>query len=172
MLLSILAVSIFPQIAVLSGLFELLRAVGIYDTLGGLIFSYMAIVLPFTVWILRGFMQSIPKEIEEAAILDGCGPWRIVFRVFLPLLNRRSPPPGFWLLLPPERLLFALSFTLSADRRTVPVAIAMLTGGSEHELPWGNILAASILVTVPLIVLVAVFQRQIVTGLTVGAVKG
>jgi trehalose/maltose transport system permease protein len=172
-LLTILSVSMFPQIAVLSGMFELIRWLGLYNTLGGLTFCYMALVLPFTVWVMRGFMKSIPKELEEAAILDGCGPIRIVFQVFFPLMKPALATTGLLAFIAAwNEFLFALTFTLSSDKRTVPVAIAMLSGGSQFELPWGNIMAASVLVTLPLIGLVLVFQRHIVSGLTSGAVKG
>ncbi len=172
-LLTILSVSMFPQIAVLSGMFELIRWLGLYNTLSGLTFCYMALVLPFTVWVMRGFMKSIPKELEEAAILDGCGPVRIVFRVFFPLIRPALVTTGLLAFIAAwNEFLFALTFTLSSNKRTVPVAIAMLSGGSQFELPWGNIMAASVLVTLPLVALVLIFQRHIVSGLTSGAVKG
>lgn len=172
-LLTILSVSMFPQIAVLSGMFELIRWMGLYNTLSGLTLCYMVLVLPFTVWVMRGFMQSIPKELEEAAILDGCGPLRIVFRVFFPLIRPALATTGLLAFIAAwNEFLFALTFTLSSDKRTVPVAIAMLSGGSQFELPWGNIMAASVIVTLPLVVLVLIFQRHIVSGLTSGAVKG
>jgi trehalose/maltose transport system permease protein len=172
-LLTILSVSMFPQIAVLSGMFELIRWLGLYNTLSGLTFCYMVLVLPFTVWVMRGFMKSIPKELEEAAILDGCGPLRIVFQVFFPLIRPALATTGLLAFIAAwNEFLFALTFTLSSNKRTVPVAIAMLSGGSQFELPWGNIMAASVLVTLPLVALVLVFQRHIVSGLTSGAVKG
>ncbi len=172
-LLTILSVSMFPQIAVLSGMFELIRWMGLYNSLSGLTLCYMVLVLPFTVWVMRGFMQSIPKELEEAAILDGCGPLRIVFRVFFPLIRPALATTGLLAFIAAwNEFLFALTFTLSSDKRTVPVAIAMLSGGSQFELPWGNIMAASVIVTLPLVVLVLIFQRHIVSGLTSGAVKG
>ena len=172
-LLTILSVSMFPQIAILSGMFELIRGMGLYNTLSGLSFCYLVLVLPFTGWVMRGFMQAIPKELEEAAILDGCGPWKIVSRVFFPLIRPALATTGLLAFIAAwNEFLFALTFTLSSDKRTVPVAIAMLSGGSQYELPWGNIMAASVLVTLPLVALVLVFQRHIVSGLTSGAVKG
>jgi trehalose/maltose transport system permease protein len=172
-LLTILSVSMFPQIAVLSGMFELIRWLGLYNTLSGLTFCYMVLVLPFTVWVMRGFMKSIPKELEEAAILDGCGPVRIVFQVFFPLIRPALATTGLLAFIAAwNEFLFALTFTLSSTKRTVPVAIAMLSGSTQFELPWGNIMAASVLVTLPLVALVLIFQRHIVSGLTSGAVKG
>jgi len=173
LLMTILSISMFPQIAVLSGMFELIRFLGLYNNLVGLTLCYMILVLPFTVWVLRSFMNSLPKEIEEAAIMDGCGPLKIIFRVFLPLMKPAIATTGLLAFIAAwNEFLFALTFTLSADKRTVPVAIAMLSGGSQYELPWGNIMAASVIVTLPLVLLVLIFQRQIVSGLTSGAVKG
>ena len=173
LLMSILAVSMFPQVAVLSGMFELIRAFGLYNSLPGLSLSYMIFTLPFTVWVLTTFMRELPKELEEAAIVDGAGPWILVTRVFLPLLAPALAATGLLAFIAAwNEFLFALTFTLSNDQRTVPVAIALMSGASRHELPWGNIMAASVIVTVPLIALVLVFQRRIVAGLAAGAVKG
>lgn len=173
LLYTILGVSMFPQVAVLSGLFEVIRILGLYNSLGGLIVSYMIFTLPFTVWVLTTFMRDLPVEIEEAAIMDGATPWVLVTRIFLPLMGPALAATGLLAFIAAwNEFLFALTFTLSNDQRTVPVAIALITGASEYELPWGNIMAASVIVTVPLIVLVLVFQRRLVTGLTAGAVKG
>jgi len=173
LLYAILGVSMFPQVAVLSGLFEVIRVFGLYNNLGGLILSYMIFTLPFTVWVLTTFMRDLPVEIEEAAIMDGATPWVLVTRIFLPLLGPALAATGLLAFIAAwNEFLFALTFTLSNDQRTVPVAIALITGASEYELPWGNIMAASVIVTVPLIVLVLIFQRRLVAGLTAGAVKG
>lgn len=173
LLLTILGVSMFPQIAVLSGMFELVSWLGIYNNLLALTLSYMIFTLPFTVWVLTTFMRELPKEIEEAAIVDGARPWTIVTRVFLPLMGPALATTGLLAFIAAwNEFLFALTFTLSTDMRTVPVAIALISGASAHELPWGNIMAASVIVTVPLLVLVLIFQRRIVSGLTAGAVKG
>ncbi|CAH2601528.1 Trehalose transport system permease protein SugB [Rhodovastum atsumiense] len=172
LLLIVLGVSMFPSIAVLAGMFELLRAFGLYNTLAGLVFSYMLFTLPFTIWVLTTFMREVPRELEEAAVIDGATPLQVLLRVFLPVLAPALVTTGLLAFITAwNEFLFALTFTL--DRaRTVPVAIAQMTGASQYELPWGNIMAASVLVTVPLIVLVLVFQRRIVAGLTAGAVKG
>jgi len=173
LLYTILGVSMFPQVAVLSGLFEIVRLFGLYNSLLSLIFSYMIFTLPFTVWVLTSFMRDLPVEIEEAAIMDGASSWTIVTRVFLPLLAPALVTTGLLAFIAAwNEFLFALSFTLTNDQRTVPVAIALLTGASQYELPWGNIMAASVIVTLPLIALVLVFQRKLVAGLTAGAVKG
>lgn len=173
LLMTILAVSMFPQIAVLAGLFELIRFLGIYNTPWALILSYVIFTLPFTVWVLTTFMRDLPVEIEEAAIVDGATPWVIITRVFLPLLWPALVTTGLLAFIGAwNEFLFALTFTSSETTRTVPVAIALLSGATQHESPWGKIMAASVLVTVPLIVLVLIFQRKIVSGLTAGGVKG
>lgn len=173
LLMTILGVSMFPQIAVLSGLFELVNFLGIYNTPWALILSYTIFTLPFTVWVLTTFMRDLPVEIEEAAIVDGATPWVIISKVFMPLLWPALVTTGLLAFIGAwNEFLFALTFTVDTSRRTVPVAIALLSGASSQEIPWGPIMAASVIVTVPLIVLVLVFQRKIVAGLTAGGVKG
>jgi len=173
LLFAILSVSMFPQVAVLSGMFELVRAVGLYNRLSGLVLSYLIFTLPFTVWVLTAFIRDLPREVEEAAILDGAGPWTMLVEIFMPMMWPAMVTTGLLAFIVAwNEFLFALTFTLTNDTRTVPVAIALITGGSEFEVPWGRIMAASVTVTVPLIVLVLIFQRRIVAGLTAGAVKG
>jgi trehalose/maltose transport system permease protein len=173
LLLVILGVSMFPQVAVLSGLFELIRALGLYNNLAGLVLSYLIFTLPFTVWVLTTFMREMPVELEEAAMMDGATPWVVLTRIFLPLLGPAMATTGLLAFIAAwNEFLFALTFTLTDEMRTVPVAIALISGASSFELPWGRIMAASVVVTVPLILLVLVFQRRIVSGLTAGAVKG
>lgn len=173
LLMTILAVSMFPQIAVLSGLYELINFLGLYNTPFSLMLSYTIFTLPFTVWVLTTFMRDLPVEIEEAAIVDGATPWVIITRVFLPLLWPALVTTGLLAFIGAwNEFLFALTFTVSETQRTVPVAIALLSGASVQEIPWGPIMAASVVVTVPLILLVLIFQRKIVAGLTAGGVKG
>jgi trehalose/maltose transport system permease protein len=174
LLMTILAVSMFPQVAVLAGLFETVKALGIYGSDWSLIFSYTIFVLPFTVWVLTTFMRDLPIELEEAAIVDGASPARIIWSVFLPLMWPALVTTGLLAFIAAwNEYLFALTFTASSDvNRTVPVGIAMLSGASDHEIPWGLIMAASVIVTVPLVVLVLIFQRKIIAGLTAGSVKG
>ncbi len=173
LLMAILAVSMFPQIAVLAGLFELVRFLGIFNTPWAMIMSYVIFTLPFTVWVLTTFMRDLPVEIEEAAIVDGATPWVIISKVFLPLLWPALVTTGLLAFIGAwNEFLFALTFTSSETTRTVPVAIALLSGASQQEIPWGPIMAASVIVTVPLIILVLIFQRKIVAGLTAGGVKG
>jgi trehalose/maltose transport system permease protein len=173
LLMLILAVSMFPQIAVLAGLFELVRFLGIFNTPWAMILSYTIFTLPFTVWVLTTFMRDLPVEIEEAAIVDGATPWIIITKVFLPLLWPALVTTGLLAFIGAwNEFLFALTFTSSETTRTTPVAIGLLSGASQQEIPWGPIMAASVIVTVPLIILVLIFQRKIVAGLTAGGVKG
>ena len=173
LLLTILSVSMFPQVAVLSGLFEIIRFFHLFDTLWSLVFSYTIFTLPFTVWVLTTFMRDLPIEIEEAAIVDGASPWIIIRRVFLPLMWPALVTTGLLAFIAAwNEFLFALTFLSSNTTRTVTVAIALLSGNSQYEVPWGVIMAASVMVTVPLVVLVLIFQRKIISGLTAGGVKG
>jgi trehalose/maltose transport system permease protein len=173
LLMVILGVSMFPQVAVLSGMFELIRWLGLTNNLMGLTLSYLVFTLPFTTWVLTTFMRELPKELEEAAMMDGATPWVTITRVFLPLMGPALATTGLLAFIAAwNEFLFALTFTLTDETRTVPVAIALISGASAFELPWGRIMAASVVVTVPLILLVLVFQRRIVSGLTAGAVKG
>jgi trehalose/maltose transport system permease protein len=173
LLFTILSVSMFPQIAVLAGLFEMVRGLGLYNTLFSLILAYMIFTLPFTVWVLTTFMRDLPVELEEAAIVDGAKPHQIIFKVFMPLMWPALVTTGLLAFISAwNEFLFALTFVSNNEQRTVPVAIALLSGATEQEIPWGPIMAASVIVTVPLVILVLVFQRRIVAGLTAGAVKG
>ena len=167
----ILGVSVFPQIAVLGGLFLIIRNAGLFNTPFGLIFSYLIFTIPFTVWVLTSFVRDIPGELEEAALVDGASPLVTLFRVLFPVMMPALVTTGLlafincW-----NEYLFALTFT--STNRTVPVVIANFSGATQFDQPWGPIMAASIVVTIPLIALVLIFQRNIVSGLTAGAVKG
>jgi trehalose/maltose transport system permease protein len=173
LLLTILAVSMFPQVAVLSGMFELMQAIGLYNHWWGLALPYMIFTLPFTVWVLTTFVRDLPKELEEAAIMDGCTPWAIVTKVFLPVMWPALVTTGLLAFIAAwNEFMFALTFVFDNSQRTVPVSISLISGADKYEIPWGKIMAASVVVTVPLIVLVLVFQRKIIGGLTSGAVKG
>jgi trehalose/maltose transport system permease protein len=173
MLMTILSVSMFPQIAVLSGLFELIRAIGLYDSLSGLVLANLILTLPFVTWVLTTFMRQMPRELEQAAIVDGANDWHVLTRIFLPIMGPSLSAAGLLaFILAWNEFMFALTFTLSTDQRTVPVAIALISGATAYELPWGKVMAACVIVTVPLIILVLVLQRYIISGLTAGAVKG
>jgi trehalose/maltose transport system permease protein len=173
LLMTILGVSMFPQVAILSGMFELIRSMGLYNQTLGLVVPYTVFTLPFTVWILTTFMRELPNELEEAAIMDGCGPLRIIFQVFMPLLWPALVSTGLLAFIGAwNEFLFALTFVADDTRRTVPVGLSMIAGDTAFELPWGSIMAASVIVTIPLLLLVLVFQKKIVSGLTAGAIKG
>ncbi len=172
LLYTILGITMFPQVSVLSGMFELISAMGLYNNWFGLAFSYVLFTLPFTVWVLTTFMREIPADIEEAALIDGASPWQVVGRILLPLVRPGLVTAGLLAFIAAwNEFLFALTFTLTNKARTVPVAIALISGASEYELPWGQIMAASVIVTVPIVALAVIFQRRIVSGLTAGAVK-
>lgn len=172
-LLSVLAVSMFPQIAVLAGMFELIRGLGLYNSLSGLALSNLILTLPFTAWVLTVFMRQVPVELEEAAIADGASPWQRLVHVFLPLIGPPLVATGLIsFILVWNEFLFALTFTLTPDVRTVPVAISLISGATAYELPWGRIMAASVIVTLPLVLIVLALQGRIIAGLTAGAVKG
>ena len=167
----ILAVSVFPQIAVLSGLYTLINNFGLYNNPLGLILSYLIFTIPFTVWVLTSFVRDIPGELEEAALVDGASPLQTLFLVLFPVMMPALVTTGLLAFINAwNEYLFALTFT--STNRTVPVVIANYSGATQFDQPWGQIMAASIVVTVPLIILVLVFQRNIVSGLTAGAVKG
>ncbi len=173
LLVTILGVSMFPQVAVLSGMFELIQALGLFNKAIGLVVPYTIFTLPFTVWILTTFMRELPNELEEAAIMDGCGPLRIIFSVFMPLLWPALVSTGLLAFIGAwNEFLFALTFVVEDNQRTVPVGISLIAGATAFEIPWGSIMAASVIVTLPLLGLVLVFQKKIVSGLTAGAVKG
>jgi trehalose/maltose transport system permease protein len=169
LLMLILSASMFPQVAVLSGMFELVRFFGLYDHLGALLLADLLLTLPFTVWVLVTFMRQLPRELEEAAAMDGVGVFTLIFRVFLPLLWPAVAATGLLAFIAAwNEFLFALTFTLSTES----VAIALISTPSGFELPWGKMMAASVIVTVPLVALVVGCQRLIVSGLSAGAVKG
>jgi trehalose/maltose transport system permease protein len=170
---TILAVSVFPQIAVLPGLYAVVKWLHLYNTWGALILSYLIFTLPFTVWTLTAFVRHIPTELEEAAIIDGASPLGTLVRVMLPIMTPALVTTGLLAFINAwNEFLFALTFTSDNSARTVPVAIGMFSGASQHESPFALIMAGSVVVTAPLVALVLVFQRKIVEGLTAGAVKG
>lgn len=172
-LLAFLSVSMFPQVAVLSGMFELIRWLGLYNHVGSLVLAYLIFTLPFTIWVLTSFMREFPRELSEAALMDGCSHWRTLTRVYLPLMGPALASTGLLAFIAAwNEFLFALTFILTDENRTVPVAIGLISGNSRYEFPFGPVMAASVIVTLPLIVLVLIFQRKIVSGLTAGAVKG
>jgi multiple sugar transport system permease protein len=168
-----LAVSMFPPISVVGPLFDMWRALGLYDTYPGLIIPYLTFALPLAIYILVAFFREIPWDLEEAAQVDGATPFQAFRRIIFPLAA-----PGVFtaailvFIFAWNDFVFAISLTSSNSSRTVPAAIAFFTGESQFTSPTGNIAAAAVLVTIPIIIFVLIFQRRIVAGLTAGAVKG
>ncbi len=170
---TILAMSMFPGIAILGALYQIIRTFGLYNTHGALILTYVTFTLPFTVWVLTNFFKGMPAELEQAALVDGATPFQTFYLVLLPLTLPGLVTTGLLAFIEAwNEFLFALTFTIDERARTVPVVIGQFSGKTEFELPWGSIMAASVTVTIPLIVLVLIFQRRIMAGLTAGAVKG
>ncbi len=174
-LYTVLAMTMFPQIAVLGALFQMINAMGLYNNLLALIITYLIFTLPFTVWVLTNFFKAMPRDLEEAAYVDGATPFQTFYKVLLPLSAPGMVTTGLLAFIAAwNEYLFALSFTQTPENRTVTVAITTFEGvtASAFETPWGPIMAATVVVTIPLIVLTLIFQRRIIAGLTAGAVKG
>lgn len=167
----ILAVAMFPQISIVSPLYLLLREIGLIDSYPGLVMPYLTFAMPLTVWLLVGYFRQLPPDLEEAAYVDGAGRIRTFWEIILPLsLPGIATTAILTFLYAWNEFLFALSFTVGPERQTVPVAIALFRG--RYQVPWGEILAGVVVATVPVALLVLLFQRRIVSGLTSGAVKG
>jgi multiple sugar transport system permease protein len=168
-----LAIAMFPAISIVGPLFNIWRALGLFDTWLGLIIPYMTFTLPLAIWTLSAFFREIPWDLDKAARVDGATPLQAFRRVIVPLAA-----PGVFtaailvFIFAWNDFLFAISLTSTNNARTVPAAIAFFTGSSRYELPTGSIAAASVVVTIPVMIMVLVFQRRIVAGLTAGAVKG
>lgn len=173
LLAATLAIAMFPPVAIIGPLFNLWRQLGLFDTWAGLVLPYMTFTLPVAIWTLTAFFQEIPWELDQAARIDGATPFQAFLHVTAPLAV-----PGIitsailvfifaW-----NDFLFATALTSTNAARTVPAAIAFFTGNSQFEQPTGAIAAASVVVTVPVVLLVLFFQQRIVSGLTAGAVKG
>jgi multiple sugar transport system permease protein len=168
-----LAIAMFPQAALVGPLFNMWRILGIYDTWIGLIIPYLTFALPLSIWTMSAFFRQIPWEMEQAAQVDGATAWQAFRRVIVPL----AAPGVFttailtfffcW-----NEFLLAISLTSTDRARTVPAALSFFTGASQFQSPITAIMAASVVVTIPVVILVLIFQRRIMAGLTAGAVKG
>ncbi len=169
----ILAMTMFPQIAVLAGLYAVIRVLGM-PAIPSMILSYLLFTLPFTVWVLTAFFRALPDSLLEAAQVDGATLMQSFRLVLLPLAAPAMVTTGLLAFIQAwNEYLFALTFTIiDPISRTVPVAIALFTGEIARQEPFGEIMAAAVIVTIPLVVLVLIFQQRIVAGLTAGAVKG
>lgn len=172
-LLTALGVSIFPVISIVTPLFNLWRNIGLYDTWLGLIIPYLSLTLPISIWTLAAFFRQIPWELEQAAQVDGATTWQAFRKAIVPLAA-----PGVFttaliaFFIAWNDFVYGISLTSTDRARPVPAALAFFTGASQFEEPTGSISAAAIIVTIPVVILVLLFQRQIVSGLTQGAVKG
>lgn len=164
--------AMLPQITILSGLFTVISKLGLYNHLGSLIFADLFFTLPFAIWLLTGFFRDLPRDLDDAAKLDGCGMVQRLLVLHLPLVWPGIAATGLltfiscW-----NEFLFGLTFTLSDSARTLPVSLGLISAPSRFELPFGIIMAASLLGTLPPILLVLFFQHRITAGLTAGAVK-
>ncbi len=169
----ILSMTMFPQVAVLTGLYAVIRTLQI-PAIPSMILSYMLFTLPFTTWVMTSFFEGLPNELMQSAQVDGATPFQTFYMILLPLTLPALVTTGLLAFINAwNEYLFALTFTtIEPDARTVPVAIALFTGEISFQEPFGEIMAAAIVVTVPLLVLVLAFQQKIVAGLTAGAVKG
>jgi multiple sugar transport system permease protein len=169
----ILSISTFPPIAIAAPLFKLWTDIGLYNTYAGLIIPYLTFALPLCIYILASFFKEIPKELEEAALVDGATHFQAFRKVVLPLAAPGLVTAGLltaffvW-----NEFLLAVTLTSSPSAFTVPVAVVNFQGSQLFEIPLGTISAASVVITVPLVILVIIFQRRIVAGMTAGAVKG
>jgi ABC-type glycerol-3-phosphate transport system permease component len=167
----VLAVSMFPQISVVAPLYLLLRSLHLLNTYPGLVLPYLTFAMPLTIWLLVGFFRQLPPDLEHAALVDGAGRLRTLWEIVLPLSWPGLATTAILTFLYSwNEFLFALSFTLGPERYTVPVAITLFRG--QYQVPWGQVLAAAVVATIPVALLVFVAQRRIVAGLTAGAVTG
>jgi trehalose/maltose transport system permease protein len=182
-----LSMTTFPQIAILGALYTMITGLHVhifglsfhfphlYNSLWALVLTYMIFTLPLTVWVLTSFMRALPRDLEEAAYVDGATPLQVFYRVLLPLIAPGLVTTGLLAFIAAwNEFLYAVSFEETPDHFTVPVAMVNFVGksGSTFQVPWGQLMAATVIVTVPLIVLTLLLQRRILAGLTAGAVKG
>jgi multiple sugar transport system permease protein len=168
-----LAVAIFPVISIVTPLFNVWRQIGLYDTWPGLIIPYLSLTLPISIWTMSAFFREIPWEMEQAAQVDGATTWQAFRKVIVPLAA-----PGVFttaiiaFFIAWNDFVYGISLTSTSAARPVPAALGLFSGASQFEDPTGGISAAAVIVTIPVVVLVLLFQRRIVAGLTNGAVKG
>lgn len=170
-LASVLAVSMFPTVSTVSPLYLIVRALRLLDQLWGLALPYVTFALPLALWTLTSFFRDLPDELYRAARVDGCSPIGAFLRVFLPLAGPGLATTGLLVFISSwNEFLYALTFISSPERRTLPVAVSLFA--TDQTEPWGEIMAASTVATLPLLWVTLLFQRRIVAGLTAGAVKG
>jgi multiple sugar transport system permease protein len=169
----VLSITTFPAIAIAAPLFRLWSDIGIYNTLIGLIIPNLTFALPLAIYILVSFFKEIPKDLEEAALVDGATYFQAFRKVVVPLAAPGLATAGILTFIASwNEFLLAITLTSSPKARTVPAAIQFFTGSTQFEIPYGTITAASVTISIPLIIMVLLFQKRIVAGLTAGAVKG
>lgn len=169
----ILSMTMFPGVAILGSLFQMMKDFGAYNTLWGLVIVYLTFALPFTVWVLTNFFRAMPGDLEEAALVDGATPMQALRQILMPLAVPGMVTTGLLAFIEAwSEFLFARTYTLTEKAVTVQVAISQFTGNQQFEVPFGTRMAAAVVVTIPLLVGVLVVQRRIIAGLTAGAVKG
>jgi len=172
LLIVILASQMFPPVIIVITLYMLYRDLHLLDTFLGLVLAFTSFSLPFSVWMMRGFCETVPEEIEEAAFVDGCGRIAILWRVVVPLIKPGLVAVGLFSFLHAwNNFIFALSLTSSPDKRTIPPGF-LLTYVGEFQYRWGEMFAGAVIVTVPTVILFIGLQRFLIRGLTAGAVKG
>lgn len=172
LLLLILATQMFPYVTILISLYTLFRQLHMLNTYPALVLSFTTFSLPFSIWMMKGFCDTVPIDLEEAARVDGLPRIGVLYRIVLPLITPGVVAVGFFAFLNAwNELLFALTLTSSPDMRTVPPGF-VLTYIGEFQDRWPDLMAASVVVSLPLVLLFTVFQRQLVSGLTAGAIKG
>ncbi|MCX5520803.1 carbohydrate ABC transporter permease [Kaistia defluvii] len=171
LMLLVIVAQMFPASAIIIPIYKMMKAANLLNTYASLILAYVTVTLPVAIWMLRGFLSRLPVALEEAAAIDGAGPFKIFFLIILPLCK-----PGivatavFVLIVTWQEFLFALSFTSTKDMRTLPVGMNDFIG--QYGIRYGELMASSVLISVPVIAIFFLLQRQFVAGLTAGAVKG
>lgn len=170
MLMAILSISMFPTISTLSPLYLFLKNMKLLNTYAGLVIPYITFALPLAIWLLTNFFSQLPRGFEDAATIDGCSRKTIFFKIMLPLIKPATFSVALLVFINSwNEYIYSLTFMTNDKMRTVPVGIALFP--SNYELPWGDMAAASVIVTVPLILLVLIFQKRIISGLTSGGIK-
>lgn len=169
----VLIVTLFPYILLFIGLLEIVRATGLANNYLALIIPYTAINIPLTILVMRSFFQQLPRDLEDSAKVDGYNTWQMLIQILLPLTTPALVTTGILAFIAAwNEFIFALTFITRESMKTIPVAVAQISGTAVFEIPYGALAAATVIGTLPLVILVLLFQRRIVQGLTAGAVKG
>ena len=172
-LAAVLIVTLFPYILLFIGLLEIVRALGLANNYLALIIPYTAINIPLTILVMRSFFQQLPRDLEDSAKVDGYNTWQMLVQILLPLTTPALVTTGILAFISAwNEFIFALTFITRESMKTIPVAVAQISGTAVFEIPYGALAAATVIGTLPLVLLVLLFQRRIVQGLTAGAVKG